>query len=135
LITAPLLSTIHEKPRMRYKHFVIDFENFKVPYLNSFFFAFATNVLLIGAFFYFQEQIPPVVPLWYGKAIGESQLAPKIYLILPNTFALLVSIINIILTKAVKDSFLHQVFIGLTVTATVLATITVINIVYLVGSI
>jgi len=92
------------------------------------------NILVVVFVIIIQNNLPPVVPLYYGRPEAADQLAPKILLILPAVFAIVVVILNMSLAKIVRDSFLKQVLIALTVVVTLLSTITIVKIVFLVGN-
>lgn len=92
------------------------------------------NILLIILVFLVQNSLPPQIPLFYGQPQGEDQLAPKLFLILPPLVAILVSVINFILSRLIKDQFLDKIFLATTITATILATIAVVKIIALIGN-
>lgn len=89
-------------------------------------------IFLILAFQYF---LPPQVPLLYGLAEGEDQLVPKILLILPNSFSLLILIFNLMLANTgQKNEFSRKVLVFVPIVTTILATITTLRIFFLVGN-
>lgn len=95
---------------------------------------FVVNLLVILLVLLLRNNIPPQVPLFFGKAQGEEQLATQGALILPALLAIIVTVLNIILSTLFKDTFLQKVLIGVIVIATLLSTITIFRIVLLVGS-
>lgn len=79
--------------------------------------------------------LPPVVPLLYGKPVGESQLVPSYALVIAPLTALLITIVNFMLTKfSLKDTFLKNILNWSTVLVSVLSFITVTKVIFLVGS-
>ena len=92
------------------------------------------NVFVVIFVLLIKNNLPPVVPLYYGRPEAVDQLAPNIFLTLPAIFAICVIILNIFLTKIIRDSFLKQVLMALTIVVTLLSTITIIKIAFLVGN-
>ena len=86
------------------------------------------GVLAIGKF------LPPQIPLFYGLAEGEEQLASSWSLIIPNTLALAITLANILISLSAKDDFIKRALIITSIAATFLATITTVKIAFLVGS-
>lgn len=97
-------------------------------YLSTFLIA-ATSLTV----FFLKNFLPPVVPLFYGKPLSESQLVPAPGLLIPLGVALVILIINLILNFIVKDGFLKKILIVSSFLVLVLMIITVVKIVSLVG--
>ena len=95
---------------------------------------FFVNLVVLLLLILKRDIIPPFVPLFYGKPTGEEQLAPNIFLIIPTVSALVILVINTILSKSQSDPFLSQIFIGLSITMTVLSVITTMRILFLITS-
>lgn len=92
------------------------------------------NILMVVFVWVVSNNLPPVVPLYYGRPEATDQLAPKTFLALPAAIATIVVILNFFLAKIIRDSFLKQVLIALTIVVTLLSTITIIKIAFLVGN-
>lgn len=92
------------------------------------------NTVLIFFVLFTQNTLPPVVPLFYGRPETSDQLAPKEFLVIPAVLSLLTVCINAIMKNLIKDSFLKQIFVFLSVITTLLAFITTIKITLLVGT-
>ena len=105
-----------------------------LPFSNFVYASFVVNLLLIVFVLTIQRWLPPQVPLFYGMAEGEGQLSQRIFLPIPAIAAIGVTIVNIIISLGVKDPFIKKTLIVAGLTATFLATITVVKIVFLVGS-
>lgn len=105
-----------------------------IPYANFVFFAILVNIFVIIFVFLVSKNLPPEVPIYYGRAVGEGQLAEKSFLILPPGISIALAIINTSLMKILKDDFLQKVLLGTLYAASLLSTITVVKIVFLVGS-
>jgi hypothetical protein len=111
----------------------IDRENFPLKgYLKA---ALFINLAVIILVIVFQGFLPPQVPLFYGLAEGEEQLASRIWLILPNLISLLTMIANLFLASLnKKDEFTQKILVFVAIAVTFLATVTTVRIALLVGS-
>lgn len=105
-----------------------------LPFYKWVYGSFVVNFVVILFVLGVQRWLPPQVPLFYGMAEGEGQLARSIYLFTPAIAAITVTVVNIFISLAVKDTFIKKTLIVAGLAATFLATITVIKIVFLVGS-
>jgi hypothetical protein len=93
------------------------------------------NMLAVLAVVLLREKLPPSLPLWYGSAAGDKQLAAKTLLVLPPFIAMGIVVLGSVITKFLDDTFLKQVVIGIGILSTILASIAVAEIVVLVGNI
>ena len=105
-----------------------------LPFNNWVYASFVINLVVIAFVLAVRRWLPPQVPLFYGMAEGEGQLSRSIFLPIPSIAAIGVSIVNIFISLALKDTFIKKVLIVAGLAATFLATITVVKIVFLVGS-
>lgn len=80
-----------------------------------------------------RNHLPPVVPFFYGKAIGEGQLTNTIFLLLAPGASTLVLVLNILLTLVIDNTFLKKILIMCIFLFSLLMTITVFKIIFLVG--
>lgn len=105
-----------------------------IPYKNWSLNALLFNFLLVGLILLLGKHIPPKVPLFYGKPYGSEQLADQKLLLLPPLLAAGISAVNTSINTLVDDDFLRKVMLGSIAACTTLGTITVIKIIFLVGS-
>jgi len=105
-----------------------------LPFSKWVYASFVINLVVIVFVLIIRRWLPPQVPLFYGMAEGEGQLAPSIFLAIPAMAAIGISIANIFISLALKDTFIKKALIVAGLAATFLATITVVKIVFLVGS-
>lgn len=105
-----------------------------LPFRQYFFAGIILNLALILGVLATQKFLPPVVPLFYGLAEGEEQLAPKIFLALPAAVSLLVLVINGLISLEIQDEFLKKALILAAIGSSFFAAITIIKIALLVGS-
>jgi hypothetical protein len=80
------------------------------------------------------SKIPPLIPLYYGNPTGVEQLGPSKGLFIPPSFVLVALITTILINKAYKDSFLETLLTLSLCVLTVLSTVTVFKILFLVGN-
>src|SRR3989304_1968473 len=106
----------------------------KFPFKNYLIAAVGLNIIVIAAVLLLRPYLPPQVPLFYGTAEGEGQLGSTWQLIIPNLVALAVSVTNLVISRFVKDDFLEKTLVVCAMAASFLAMITVIKIIFLVGS-
>ena len=92
------------------------------------------NVFTLTLVILIHKLLPPVVPLFYGKATGENQLAPSWLLILPSLLSLSTLLVNTILASLTKDVFLKKTLIVTALVATFFSVVTTAKIVLLVSS-
>lgn len=104
-----------------------------LPYKGYFYTSLGLDVATIVIVILTKGFLPPVAPLLYGRPEGASQLIPSIGLIIAPSTALVITLINIFLTKPVKDKFLQQILIVSTFLISLLTTITVLKVIFLVG--
>lgn len=95
--------------------------------------ALILNLLSAAFLVLFKHILPPVVPLFYGKPIGEQQLAGSLGLLIIPGVAILITFINFFISLVTKDDFLKKILVTATLIISVLVTITLIKIVSLVG--
>ncbi len=96
---------------------------------------FAATSLMLTILLFKNIVLPPEVPLFYGLAQGENQLAPSGLLVLPILVSVVFLITNTLLTFTTSDDFLRKVLAVSGVATIIFSTITVLRIVLLVGSI
>ena len=97
------------------------------------YFSITLNVLTALIILLFKSVIPPVVPLLYGRAIGESQLVGHFGLLIAPGASLFITFINLFLSSITEDLFLKRVYVASAFLVSILTTITVIKVIFLVG--
>ena len=83
----------------------------KIPLAKMAYFSLILSILNILIVLVSQNNLPPEVPLFYGLARGQEQLASAIKLTLPAIISIFIIIINFILTTFTKNRFLQQALI------------------------
>jgi len=105
-----------------------------LQYRDSIIVGIGINILIITFILLISKNLPPQVPLFYGLSEGENQLATKFMLIIPPFVSLMILALNLSLTKIVEDEFLTKVLIVAGLATAIFSSITVLRIIFLVGS-
>lgn len=105
----------------------------KLPLRNCVYSALALDFVAALIIFLVKGNLPPIVPLFYGKPIGVGQLVLPYGLLLAPLAAAIITVINITLASYIKDVFIKKVFSVASLFVSALVTITIIKIVLLVG--
>lgn len=77
--------------------------------------------------------LPPVVPLFYGKPVGAEQLAKQMFMIMVPGVSILISIVNIFISKTLEDEFLKKILAISSFVIALMSMITITKIILLVG--
>jgi hypothetical protein len=83
-----------------------------LPYFNNLKWLFFLNILVIILVFALKKFLPPQIPLYYGLAEGDEQLAAASFLTLPSIVSLAVVFLNTTLASVIKDDFTKRVLIA-----------------------
>ena len=102
-------------------------------YRNYFLASIIINLLTALAVLILKSFLPPLTPLFYGRPVGATQLTATLGLLIAPGISLLLTIVNLLLSFTVKDDFLKKVLAVSTAFISLLTTITVIKIIFLVG--
>ena len=89
-----------------------------------------TNIALIVLL---QKRLPPEIPLFYGLAKGEGQVAASTELIIPPVLSLSITFVNIAITSLIKNSFLRQALVATILVVTLFSLVATLKILLLVG--
>ena len=92
------------------------------------------NIAIIVLVFIINKQLPPELPLFYGLAYGKEQLALSHYLVIPSVVALIIILVNTVISYFLEDSFLKTTLLITDFAVTFFSIITTIKIVLLIGS-
>lgn len=106
----------------------------KIPFPRLSWYTTIANLIIIAAILVLLKRLPPEIPLFYGRPESERELAKSIFLLIPPTLSIIITIINTSLVKIVKDDFIANVLLGLIVASLLFSTITVGKIIFLVGN-
>lgn len=106
----------------------------KLPFTQVIIVTFVLSLFTVLVPFIFKKNLPPETPLFYGLPEGEKQLSAEIGLAIPGIISLCIALINTFLALFLKERFLKQTLLLASLGVSLLACITVIKIVILVGS-
>ena len=106
---------------------------FDIPFTNIVYFSMALNIINLLFVFLVQKRLPPEIPLFYGLAKGNEQIALSIQLMYPPSFSLSILIVNIIISSFIKN--LQKTLILTSLFIATLAVIATLKIFLLVGRI
>ena len=104
-----------------------------LPFKKLIYLSIAASLFTVLIALVSQAFLPPEVPLYYGLAQGERQLAPSLALILPGTTALAIIILNVIIASLLKDIFLKKMLVLTNLVVCVFSFITTVKIILLIG--
>jgi hypothetical protein len=105
-----------------------------VPFKKLILLAIISNIIIMLLVLLFSNNLPPQVPLFYGLARGENQLASRLGLLIPSLVSLSIISFNLIVSFFVKSIFLKKTLIIASVAATVFSLITTVKIFFLIAS-
>lgn len=104
-----------------------------LPYKGCVYFSVVLNIVSVVIILILRGILPPVVPLFYGLPAGAEQLAPTLALVLAPAAGLVITAINIFVSRLTKNIFLKKTLMISSAFVSLLLTIAVIKINLLVG--
>lgn len=104
-----------------------------IAFRNYYLASFILSLVIAAGIVIIRNFLPPVVPLYYGKPIGSDQLAQNILLIIVPAASIVVGVLNLTVSKFVKDMFIKRLLAIFSLLVSLLSAITIIKIVLLVG--
>jgi hypothetical protein len=105
----------------------------KVAFRNYFLAAFLLAIFTVLAVFVLLNFLPPLVPLFYGKPTGSEQLAPTWFLFVVPGISILITTIDLFVNSSIKDEFIRKIMAVSSLIVSIMASVTVVKIVLLVG--
>ena len=105
----------------------------KIPHKGFVVASVAVGVVLAILIIIFKSYLPPVVPLFYGRPEGAEQLVSTLDLLLAPVFIILIVSLNLFVSKFVNDNFIKTILVASSFLISVLVSITIIKIIFLVG--
>lgn len=95
--------------------------------------SFALSAVSIIAILGLLNYLPPIVPFLYGLPAGSDQLISSLGLLIAPSINILIIVLNIVLASFSKDLFFKRTLIVSGLFVSILTTITVLKIIFLVG--
>ncbi|QQG41931.1 MAG: hypothetical protein HYV90_01305 [Candidatus Woesebacteria bacterium] len=105
----------------------------KTPFRGFFYASLGLGFSSIAIIFIFKNILPPIVPLFYGRPFGESQLVPVLNLFFAPIVSIVITLTNSGLALITEDVFSKKILISGAFLFSLLITITILKIVFLVG--
>lgn len=105
----------------------------KVPFKSYLLGSFILTLITIAFIVFSQGKLPPEVPLFYGAAEGEAQIASSWMLIIPSVFSIFTILTNFVLATIVGDEFIKKVLVISALIVTLFSVVTTFKIIFLVG--
>lgn len=107
----------------------------RLPLKRYYIFAFFFNIFIISIGLLSQFILPPEIPLYYGLPQNDEQLAPAALVILPSLVAMFMTVLNAYFSMFAESTFLKKVLAFTSIAVSLLSAITIVKIIFLVGSI
>lgn len=107
---------------------------FKKTFKKIVFISVVLSLVPIILVFTFQKNLPPQVPLFYGLAQGEEQLAGPTLLVIPSLISAAILLANSLLAYFWRKEFLQEALVFTGFAVSTLSAITTLKIILLVGS-
>ncbi len=105
----------------------------KTPFKGFFYASLVLGFSSIVFILAFKSFLPPIVPLFYGRPFGESQLVPVLYLFFAPIVSVVITLANSGLAMLTEDSFSKKILISGAFLLSLLITITILKIIFLIG--
>jgi len=105
----------------------------KLTFRNYFLAAITIDLVTGLSIILLRDFLPPLVPLFYGRPAGEAQLTGTFGLLIAPGVSFLITVINLGISLLVENNFLKRILAISTIVISVLTTITVAKIIFLVG--
>jgi len=119
---------------MDVKKVVIEKTN-KLPLKNFIIVSFFVNIVCLILSFLSKIILPPEIPLFYGLPQNQEQITKSFYLFLPSGISLVLTVINTYISLSINNIYLKKILAMATFLLTILSTVTLIKIIFLVGKI
>ncbi len=105
----------------------------ETPLKESIYISAATSITLAVGILVLRGNLPPKLPLFYGKPVGEAELTTITGFLIAPAAALSITCFNTLLSFVFKDVFVKKILILSSLFATLLIAITLVKIITLVG--
>lgn len=91
-------------------------------------------VLIILFVLIINKKLPPEIPLYYGLPESEEQLAPSWTLVIPGLVAIIIGLINFLISLLITDGFIKKALSLTSIVLAAFAVITTLKIIFLIAS-
>jgi len=104
-----------------------------LAFKNLFWASIIINLVEIILIATLKNFLPPVLPLFYGRPTGGTQLTSLFGFLIAPLAALLLTVVNLIVSSRIRDEFLKKILAVSALAGTILILITITKIIFLVG--
>lgn len=105
----------------------------KIVFRNFFLAGGILIILTMVGIIIVRSFLPPVIPLFYGKPTGLEQLATNVFIFIVPGIAMVVGLLNFVIGSISENEFVKKLLAITFFIVSLMATITVVKIVMLVG--
>ena len=105
----------------------------ELPFKTHILIAFGLSLLVVVLIVLIKSFLPPEVPLFYGRPVGETQLTKTLGLTIAPGISIMILILNSFLSILTTNMFVKKILITSALVASLLTAITVVRIIFLVG--
>ncbi|HCR35570.1 hypothetical protein A2130_02530 [Candidatus Woesebacteria bacterium GWC2_33_12] len=114
---------------------IIDPRFERLPLFKLIIVTIVTNIVVILLGILSKIILPPQIPIFFGLPQTEEQLAPALFITIPPIISLIFVLINSIMAINLESSYVKKSLAFASLAVTLLSTIAVFKIIFLVGSI
>lgn len=107
----------------------------RLPLRKFYVFSFFLNIFIISIGILAKLVLPPEIPLFYGFPQSNQQISQSLFLFIPPLISLTFTLFNAYLSIFVDNTYLKKVFAFSSILVSMLSTVTVVKIIFLVGNI
>lgn len=125
-----LLTQIKDRAKIK-----IDSRFEKIPLKSLFVISIIVNITFILLGLVSQLVLPPEVPLFYGLPKNSEQLAPSLFIVIPATISLIITILNAVISINIDSIYLKKSLAFASISVCLLSVVAIYKIIFLVGSI
>lgn len=100
---------------------------------NPHFISIYLSILMLVCLIPVMKVLPPEVPLMYGDAQGQNQLAPKTFLMLVPIISIFISLINYFIAQKIEDDLYKKALLITSYFINIMVAITLAKIIFTVG--
>lgn len=105
----------------------------QIPFRGYVYVSFGLSLATAFFILVMQSYLPPEVPLFYGRTVGPEQLVSKLEFIIPPGVSALITSTNALISTLISDDFLRKILAISSFVVSLLVTITILKISFLVG--
>lgn len=105
----------------------------RLPYKGYVYASLFLSLLTVAVVLAGRSFLPPIVPLFYGRPVGEEQLVISLGLLIAPGISIFITILNVIVAFFINNTFFKKILIAGGFLVSLLVSITVIKIIFLVG--